>query len=120
MKAMGARLNMSTAYHSQTDGQTERMNQSLESYLRCMSFLHPKEWHKWLPMAQWWYNSNHHSSLKMAPFEAIFRYLPPLIPAVGNYSTVAKVEDYLQQRKRVLQQLKRELASAKKQNEANF
>jgi len=112
IKALGTRWNMSTTYHPKKDDQTERVNQNLETYLRCMSFLHPKEWHKWLPMPQWWNNSNHHSSLKMSPFEALFGYQPPLIPAVRNYSTVAKVENYLQRRKRVLQQLKRELTSA--------
>lgn len=102
---------MSTAYHPQTDGRTKRVNQGLETYLRCVSFLHPKSWHKWLSLAQWWYNSNHHTYLKMSPFEALFGYKLPILPAMGNYSTVATLEEYLQQR-RVLQQLKRELASA--------
>ena len=48
----------------------------------------------------------------MSPFEALFGYKSPILLAVGNYSTVATVEDYMQQRKRDLQQLKRELASA--------
>lgn len=96
MKALGTKLNMSSAYHSQTDGNTERVNQGLESYLRCICILQPKSWHRWLSLAQWWYNSNHHSSLKMSPFEALFGYKPPLLSAIGEQSTAASVEEYLQ------------------------
>lgn len=45
---MGVKLHMSTSYHPQSDGQTERVNQCLEYYLRCMAFAQPKKWHKWL------------------------------------------------------------------------
>ena len=51
-KKLGVGLCMSTVYHPQTDGQTERVNQCLEMYLRCMCFSHPKSWNKWLPLAQ--------------------------------------------------------------------
>ena len=53
MKALGTKLSMSTAYHPQSDGQTERVNKSLETYLRCVCLLQPKEWHRWLSLAQW-------------------------------------------------------------------
>ena len=59
-----------------------------------------------------WYNTNHHSSLKMSPFEALFGYKPPVLPVVGGGSNVATVEDYPQQRRRVTQHLNQELASA--------
>lgn len=53
-KTMGTRLTMSTSYHPQTDSQTERLNRCLESYLRSMVFSDPKQWVKWLPLAEWW------------------------------------------------------------------
>ena len=53
MKALRTKLNTFTAYHPQSDGQTERVNQSLETYLRCVCIVQPKGWHRWLP----WPNS---------------------------------------------------------------
>ena len=76
---MGVKLHMSTSYHPQTDGQTERVNQCLENYLRCMAFAQPRKWHKWLSMAEWWYNTTFHTSLKMTPFQALYARPPPLI-----------------------------------------
>ena len=111
MKALGIRLSMSTAYHPQLDGQIERVNQSLETCLRCMCILQPKEWHRWLTLTQWRYNSNHHSSLKMLPFEALFGYKPAPLLAMRDHTTADSVEEYLQQRRGVLRQLKQELAS---------
>lgn len=44
---------MSPAYHPQNDVQTERLNKCLESYLKAMMFTNPKQWVKWLPLAEW-------------------------------------------------------------------
>lgn len=105
MKNVGTKLSLSTTYHPQTNGQTERVNQSLETYLRCMCMRQPKSWH-------WWYNSCHHASTKMTPFEAVYRHRPPPLPATGGQTTATAVEEYLQQRREVLEQLKQELAAA--------
>jgi transposase InsO family protein len=60
-KSMKVSLHYSSAYHPQKDGKIERVNQCLESYLRCMAFLEPKKWVSWLPLAEWWYNTNYHT-----------------------------------------------------------
>lgn len=52
MKLMGIQLAMTTAYHPQIDGQSERVNQCLEIYLRCVVHSSPKKWRQWLAQAE--------------------------------------------------------------------
>jgi hypothetical protein len=69
-------LNMSSAYHPQTDGQSERLNQCLETYLRCMVQAIPNQWAKWLALAEYWYNTTTHSAHGKPPFEVLYGYAP--------------------------------------------
>jgi hypothetical protein len=70
------KLLMSSSYHPQTNGQTERVNQCLEMYLRCVVHDCPKKWKSWLPLAEFWYNSNYHTALGCSPFRALYGYDP--------------------------------------------
>lgn len=70
-RLQGTQLNMSTSYHTQTDGQTEVVNRCLENYLRCFTSDRQKDWVRWLPWAEWWYNTTYHSSTKQTPLEAV-------------------------------------------------
>ncbi|KAK9064954.1 hypothetical protein SSX86_016337 [Deinandra increscens subsp. villosa] len=71
-KALGTRLDMSTAYHPQTDGQSERTIQTLEDMLRaCVIDFGPK-WDEHLPFAEFSYNNSYHTSIQAAPFEALY------------------------------------------------
>jgi hypothetical protein len=72
-ESMDTKLNYSSAYHPQTDGQTERTNQALEDMLRACTLKHGKIWDKSLPYAEFSYNNSYQASLKMAPFEAHYR-----------------------------------------------
>jgi hypothetical protein len=56
-------LRMSITYHPQSDGQTERVNQCLETFLRCFAHACQKKWSVWLPLPEFWYNTSHHSAI---------------------------------------------------------
>ena len=66
------KLNFSTTYHPQTDGQTERTNQILEDMLRACALQYGTSWDKSLPYAEFSYNNSYQKSLNMAPFEALY------------------------------------------------
>jgi hypothetical protein len=69
---LGTKLIRSSAYHSQTDGQTERVNQILEDMLRACAIDCGRNWDKYLSLAEFAYNNSCQSSLNMAPFEALY------------------------------------------------
>jgi hypothetical protein len=71
-ESMDTKLNFNSAYHPQTDGQTERTNQILEDMLRSCALKHSGSWDKSLPYAEFSYNNSYQASLKMAPFEALY------------------------------------------------
>ncbi|KAI3813958.1 hypothetical protein L1987_18694 [Smallanthus sonchifolius] len=71
-KALGTRLDMSTAYHPQTDGQTERTIQTLEDMLRACVIDFGNTWESQLPLVEFSYNNSYHTSIKAAPFEALY------------------------------------------------
>jgi len=73
---MKARRKLSTTFHPQTDGQTERQNQTLEHYLRCYINYRQDDWVKWLPQAEFAYNNAAHSSTGTSPFFAMYGYNP--------------------------------------------
>jgi len=75
----GISLAFSSTYHPQSDGQTEALNKCLETYLRCYASTKPKSWSDWLPLAEWWYNTNHHSATGFTSFEALYGYPPPTL-----------------------------------------
>jgi hypothetical protein len=70
--SLGTRLIHSSAYHPQTDGQTERVNQILEDMLRACVLNYPGKWDKCLPLAEFSYNNSYQESLRTAPFEALY------------------------------------------------
>ena len=70
--SMGTQLRFSTAYHPQTDGQSERTIQTLEDMLRACVLDFKKDWDDSLPLCEFSYNNGYHSSIGMAPFEALY------------------------------------------------
>nr|GEW81735.1 reverse transcriptase domain-containing protein [Tanacetum cinerariifolium] len=71
MKALGTRLDLSTTYHPETDGQSERTIQTLEDMLRACAMDFGGNWDTHLPLVEFSYNNSYHSSIKYAPFKAL-------------------------------------------------
>ena len=71
-RVLGTRLDISTAYHPQTDGQSERTIQTLEDMLRACALDFGKGWDEHLPLAEFSYNNSYHTSIKAAPFEVLY------------------------------------------------
>ncbi|XP_071680316.1 uncharacterized protein [Lolium perenne] len=64
------------ARHPETDGQTERVNQCLEGFLRCFVSSCQTQWAQWVPLAEFWYNTMIHSTLGKTPFEVLYGHTP--------------------------------------------
>ncbi|GKE91565.1 putative reverse transcriptase domain-containing protein [Tanacetum coccineum] len=71
-EALGTKLDMSTAYHPQTDGQSDRSIQTLEDMLRACVLDFGESWDVLLPLVEFLYNNSYHSSMRCAPFEALY------------------------------------------------
>ncbi|KAI0525242.1 hypothetical protein KFK09_004635 [Dendrobium nobile] len=112
-RMQGTVLKRSTAYHPQTDGQTEVVNRSVETYLRCFVSETPKQWAKWLAWAEYWYNTSFHSATKMTPFKVLYGRDPPHLVHYNHRSTpVSAVDQHLKERDQILEELKRHLLRA--------
>ncbi|KAJ0976176.1 hypothetical protein J5N97_018141 [Dioscorea zingiberensis] len=113
-KVQGVQLKPSTAYHPQTDGQTEVVNRCLEMYLRCMSGNLPKSWASWLSLAEFWYNTSYHTTIRMTPFQALYGIPPPThLPYFPKDAAGISVDSALQDREAVIQVLKQQLTLAR-------
>jgi hypothetical protein len=71
-KSLGTKLLHSSAYHPQTSGQTERVNQILEDMMRTCVLEFPQKWDECLPLAEFSYNNSYQESINMAPFKALY------------------------------------------------
>lgn len=109
----GTTLQMSCAYHPQTDGQTERVNQCMEGYLRCFVHSCPNKWKDWLSLAEFWYNTSYHSSLDKTPFEVLYGQPPRHLGIdVMESCVVPDLQEWLLKRKLMLQLIQQQLSRA--------
>src|SRR3978361_2372186 len=86
---------MSTAYHPQTDGETERVNQEMEIYLRMFCSNNQEQWKDLLPMAEFAHNNRQHSARKQSPFYLMMGYNPTSIPFITEWTNVPSVDKRL-------------------------
>ena len=75
-RALDVRLRLSTAHHPQTDGLSERAVQTLKQYLRIYCHDRQQRWVRWLPLAEFAYNSFPHSVTKLSPMFSMYRFEP--------------------------------------------
>jgi hypothetical protein len=78
-----------------------------------MIFQAPKKWAAWIPLAEWWYNTTYHTSLKVSPFQSLYGYAPPMTSEVtvpGPSDSEAK--DFLMEKQQMLTKLKENLTQA--------
>lgn len=108
---LGTRRRLSTAYHPQTDGATERMNQEVQYYLRAYVGFHQDDWARWLSLAQWKYNASKHSVIQMTPAEALMGFNPDLRtnveeePPEGNAPSAKQRIDELRDNRTLMEEL---------------
>ncbi|XP_070041479.1 transposon Tf2-1 polyprotein [Nicotiana tomentosiformis] len=92
----GVTLSISTAYHPQSDGQTEVVSRCLETYLRCFCSDSQKDWSYYLATTEWWYNTIFHSSIQTTPYEALYGQPPPLhLPYMAGDLAMEEVDKSL-------------------------
>jgi hypothetical protein len=94
MRLTGIKLHMTTAFHPQSDGQTEAANKVIVMYLRCITGDRPRQWLRWLSWAEYVYNTAYQSALRTTPFKIVYGRDPPSIrsyePGETRVAAVAK------------------------------
>ena len=120
LQLLGIRANRSSAFHPQTDGQTERMNSVLEQYLRMYCDYQQTDWASLLPLAEFSYNNSKHSATTLTPFFANYGYHPrmSLLPTSPDSPTPA-ADSYVLRLHRAQITLQSELLKARKAMEVS-
>ncbi|RLM91723.1 hypothetical protein C2845_PM08G11800 [Panicum miliaceum] len=108
-----AQLRHSSAYHPQSDGQTERVNQCLETFLRCFVHSCPGKWSKWLAVAEYWYNTSDHSAIGRSPFEVVYGQKPRHFGISDGDVAVPELSGWLQERKLMTELVRQHLLLSK-------
>jgi hypothetical protein len=100
-RLLGIETALSTAYHPQTDGQTERINQHVEGYIRLYTDYQQSDWADWLPMAEFSYNNRMQESTKNTPFMINYGRNPRMGFETVISSKKESVEDFLTRMKAI-------------------
>jgi hypothetical protein len=77
-----------------------------------MTFLEQKNWSAWLPLAEYWYNTNYQTSLQSTPFEALYGYAPPLISEIMVPGLESEAVDFITWKQQMITKLNENLAEA--------
>ncbi|KAE8778879.1 putative polyprotein [Hordeum vulgare] len=109
----GVRLRMSTAFHPETDGQSEVVNKVIAMYLRCVTGDRPRAWVDWLAWAEYCYDTSYHSALRTTPFEVVYGRPPPaMLPYEPGTAWSEMAGDLLRTRDDILAEARQRLLQA--------
>ena len=98
---------MTSTYHPQSDGQSEIVNKIITMYLRCLTGDRPKEWIRWLPWAEFCYNTAYHKSIRPTPFKLVYGRDPPQLKTYSpGDAAVPSNDDLLTECDQFLEQTK--------------
>jgi hypothetical protein len=113
MRLSGTKLQMTTAFHPQSDGQSESANRVIIMYLRCLTGDRPRDWLRWLPWAEYVFNTAYQSSLRETPFRVVYGRDPPSIRSYEPGETrVAAVATTMEERAEFLEDIRHRLEQA--------
>jgi len=111
---LGIKSKLSTVFHPQTDGQTKRINQELEQYLRMFIDHRQEQWPEWLGMAEFAYNNKVHSSTRTSPFKANYRQDPRMGFKGRKKGKYVGAEKFVEKMKKIQEEAKAVLRKVQK------
>ncbi|KAK3548353.1 hypothetical protein QTP70_010714 [Hemibagrus guttatus] len=111
-KRLGVTISLSSGYHPQTNGQTERKIQEIGRFLRTFCHSHQESWSQFLAWAEYAQNSLRQSTTGLTPFQCVLGYQPPLFPWDGEPSDVPAVDYWFRESERVWGEAHRQLQRA--------
>ena len=120
LERLGVEGNRSTAFHPRSDGQTERVNQTLEQYLRIYCDYHQDDWAQLLPLAEFVYNNAQSASTRVSPFFANYGYHPRCTVTVATGCGNPAAEDFADKLKAVHEELALQLKTAQGRYKSQF
>ena len=112
---------MSTAFHPQTDGQSEAGNKTIAMYLRCITGDRPRAWLDWLPWAEYIYNTAFHSALCTTPFQVVYGRAPlDLLPYSATTASTSTIDTLLQERDSFIADVRERLLQAQEHAKRHY
>jgi hypothetical protein len=121
MRLMGTKLHMTSAFHPQSDGQTEAANRIIVMYLRCFTEDRPRQWLRWLPWAEYTYNTAYQTSIRDTPFRVVYGRDPPSIRSYEPRETrVAAVAQDMEAREAFLADVRYRLEQAQASQKLHY
>ncbi|KAK2908400.1 hypothetical protein Q8A73_009473 [Channa argus] len=115
-KALGATVSLSSGFHPQSNGQTERANQSLETALRCVTSSNPATWSSFIPWIEYAHNSLTSSATGLSPFMCSLGYQPPMFPNQETEIAVPSVNAHIRRCRRLWKEARAALLRTTQRN----